>query len=346
MLTGKELILATKPFAKEIRWKSWYYTLSSYILLVAALLGTVFIPNIWGRIACSIFSAGMLARMFIIFHDYQHHSILQKSFLANALFTAFGFYMITPPSIWKRSHDHHHANNAKLFSASIGSFPLMTKQKFMEADKKERFFYLAVRHPLNMFFAYFTTFMFGMCIQSFMSNKRKHWDSLAVLIVHYTIATLLIVYAGFLTYFLTFFLPFFLSHMLGAYLFYAQHNFPGAKYKNNTDWNYSEAALESSSYMPLNPIMRWFTANIGYHHIHHLNSRIPFYRLPEAMAAIPELQNPSTTSLSISDIRACLRLKAWDPETDQMIGYEAMEVIPVKRAARRVERRRRKEVVA
>jgi omega-6 fatty acid desaturase (delta-12 desaturase) len=233
--------------------------------------------------------------------------------------------MITPPSIWKRSHDHHHNNNAKLFSTSIGSFPLMTKKKFLETNKSERFQYLAVRHPLNMFFAYFTTFQFGMCMQSFLSSPRRHWDSLATLILHYTIAVLLIVFVGWETWFLLFFLPFFLSHMLGSYLFYAQHNFPDAIYYNNVDWNYSHAALESSSFMAMGRIGNWITANIGYHHVHHLNSRIPFYRLPEAMAHIPELQRVGKTTLHPSDILKCLRLKVWDPEANKMIGFDEME---------------------
>ncbi len=329
MLSGKELILATKPFAREIRWKSWYHTLSGFVLLIGGILGTLpiwEINNIFIRILSSIFVAVMLSRVFIIFHDYQHHAILQKSAVAKVLFTLFGVYMITPPSIWKRSHDHHHNHNAKLFSASIGSFPIMTKQKFMEADKKERFYYLAVRHPLNMFLAYFTTFMYGMDIQSFLSSPRRHWDSLVVLIIHFSIATFLFIHFGWLTWFLTFFLPFFLSHMLGSYLFYAQHNFPGARYRSNVDWNYADAALESSSFMDMNPVGHWITANIGYHHVHHLNSRIPFYRLPEAMAAIPELQKANRTSLFPSDIIKCLRLKAWDPEQNKMVGYDEMEV--------------------
>jgi len=78
--------------------------------------------------------------------------------------------------------------------------------------------------------------------------------------------------------------------------------------------------LESSSYRKTCPIMRWFTGNIGYHHIHHLNARIPFYRLPETLAAMPELQSPKTTSLSPADIFRCLRLKVWDVETQRMVG--------------------------
>lgn len=326
MLTGKELILATKPFAKEVRWKSWYYTITSFLLLVGSIAGTMLFDMLALRILCSVAAALMLSRMFIIFHDFQHHTILRGSKIADALFTVFGIYMITPPNIWKRSHDHHHAHNAKLFSASIGSYPIMTRQKFIEASKMERFGYLAVRHPINMFFAYFTTFMYGMCVQSFVSSPRRHWDSLAVLILHYTIAVFLFVKFGWLTWFLTFFLPFFLSHMLGAYLFYAQHNFPGVTFKKNADWTYAHAALESSSFMDLNPFMQWVTANIGFHHIHHLNSKIPFYRLPEAMAAIPELQEAKVTTLKPSDIIACLRLKVWDADQNKMIGFDEMNM--------------------
>jgi len=320
MLAGKELILITKPFAKEIRWKSWYYTISTFLLLIASLLSTFFAPYLILKILSSVFAALMLARTFMIFHDYQHHSILRKSPLANLLFSAFGMYILTPASIWKRSHDHHHNNNSKLFSASIGSFPIMTKEKFLKSPEREKKIYLAVRHPLTIFFAYFTMFLYGMCIQSFVNNPRKHWDSLAVVILHIGVSIFLAVYFGPLVWFLTLFLPLFLVHMLGAYLFYAQHNFPGVKFRNNKDWCYEHAAMESSSYMAMNPFMQWATANIGFHHIHHINSKIPFYRLPEAMAAIEELQKATITRLTPIDIYKCLRLKVWDSSQNKMIA--------------------------
>lgn len=319
MLSGKELILATKPFAAEIRWKSWYHTVTAFFLLTASLAGTYFAPYTLLQVLCSIFSALMLARCFMIFHDYQHHSILRKSHIANLIFTAFGMYILTPASIWKRSHDHHHNNNSKLFSASIGSFPIMTKEKFREAPDKEKRIYMAVRHPLTIVFAYFTMFLYGMCLQSFLSSPRRHWDSLAVLILHIGASVFLAVYFGPLTWFLTLFLPLFLVHMLGAYLFYAQHNFPGVVFRSNIEWCYEHAALESSSYMAMNPFMQWATANIGFHHIHHINAKIPFYRLPEAMKKIPELQTSKVTRLTPTDIIKCLRLKLWDARQNKMI---------------------------
>lgn len=326
MLAGKELILATKPFAKEIKWKSWFYTLSTLILLTAAIAGTFTATSVAGKLVFSVLTAALLSRFFIIFHDFQHHTILHRSRTASFIFTVFGAYMITPPSIWKRSHDHHHSHNSKLFSASIGSYPIMTRRKFMEASRSERFAYLAARHPLNMFLAYFTMFLYGMCIQSFISSPRRHWDSLIIVLVHIGIAVFLFAELGWFQWFATFFLPFFLSHMLGAYLFFAQHNFPGVIFRSNKDWNYSKAALESSSFMKMNRVWNWITANIGYHHIHHLNAKIPFYRLPEVMAHFPELQSPVSTTLHPKDIAACLRLKVWDPEQGRMIGFKEMKM--------------------
>ena len=118
-----------------------------------------------------------------------------------------------------------------------------------------------------------------------------------------------------------FLLPLNVAFVTGAYLFYAQHNFEDVKLRGRHEWEFTRAALESSSYMPMGPAMRWFTANIGYHHVHHLNSRIPFYRLPEAMAAIPELQHPGETRLRPRDILACLALKLWDADAQQMVPF-------------------------
>jgi omega-6 fatty acid desaturase (delta-12 desaturase) len=115
---------------------------------------------------------------------------------------------------------------------------------------------------------------------------------------------------------------------LGGYLFYAQHNFPDMHLQPRDKWTFTRAALESSSYMETGPILGWLSGNIGYHHVHHLNPTIPFYRLPEAMAAVPELQHPGKTSLRPADVLACLRLKLWDPALGRMVGWPVDETEP------------------
>ncbi len=322
MRCGKELILATKPFAKEVRSKSWLYTLSTLFFLVAALAGTIFLPHIALKILSSILSGLLIVRMFVIYHDHQHHTILTRSRLANFIMTAFGIYILAPSSIWKRSHDHHHNHNSKLFSASIGSYPVATVEKYRKMTPAEKFGYLAIRHPLNIAMGYFTIFIGGMCCASFLSSPRRHADALLALVLHVAIAAGIIIYFGWQTWLLLFFIPFTIACAIGSYLFYAQHNFPTVTFASNKDWAYDKAALESSSYMVMNPVMAWFTANIGYHHIHHLNSKIPFYRLPEVMQQLPELQQCKTTSLKFREIVACFRLKVWDPEKGKMTGLK------------------------
>lgn len=320
MLTGKQLILATKPFAKEDRTKSWYLTISSFLILAALLFGTVYNFHWSLKLLCSICAGFVIVRIFVIYHDHQHKAILDKSKLADALFTLFGFYVLAPTGIWSASHDYHHKNNSKLFSASIGSYPIYTKQKFERISRGEQFHYLFIRHPLTIVFGYFFTFMYGMCVKSIINRFSKNVDSLIALVLHFAYQFCVFWFLGWQTWVFMCAIPHFISGGLGSYLFYAQHNFPTVTFAGNEEWTYEGAALDSSSYMELSAPLRWATANIGYHHIHHMNSRIPFYRLPEVMAAIPELQNPKRTSLSPKDIMACFRLKVWDFEKQEMVG--------------------------
>ncbi len=321
MRTGRDLILATRPYAQDIPWKSWLYSVST-LLILAAVNTVTFLPiHIGFRIAASIFSGLVIVRMFVIYHDYQHHTILNKSKPATFMFTLFGLYVLAPASIWKRSHDYHHNHNSKLFSASIGSYPIYTKEKFKRCGRLEQISYLAIRHPLTVAFGYIIVFMWGLCLQSFLSKAKQHWDSLIALILHGLFIYATIYFFDWQTMVLAITIPFMIACATGAYLFYAQHNFPGVEFKEDKiEWSYTHAALESSSYMVMNPFWQWVTANIGYHHIHHLNSRIPFYRLPEVMANIPEVQNPKTTTLNPIDIYRCFQLKVWDTQKKQMVG--------------------------
>lgn len=192
----------------------------------------------------------------------------------------------------------------------------------------QKFTYLAVRHPVTIALGYFSMFIIGMCLRSFVSNPKKHFDSLIALVIHITVAVLLFVFIGWQAWFFMFFLPFLIAFAIGAYLFYAQHNFPGVEFYENKNWVYEKAALESSSFMKMNPVMEWFTGNIGYHHIHHLNSKIPFYRLPEVMRHFTELQNCKVTRLTPKAMSACFKLKVWDQESNQMIGVKGLHKMP------------------
>ena len=318
--TGTELILATKPFAVESVGRSWWCVLSTAGLWVAVTAGTLFDVNLLVRLVCSVVSGLLLLRLFVIYHDQQHHAILGKSRLADAFMWVFGVFALSPTSIWRASHNHHHNHNSKIKGSHIGSFPIMTKSHFEKASRSTRRTYLFTRHPLTISLGYVFMFLQGMCLLPFVRKPREHLDCLLALVLHVGIAAALIVFAGWEGWLLAQTIPALVTFGLGSYLFYAQHNFPGVSFYDKDGWTYEKAAMESSSYMKTGKLMAWFTGNIGYHHIHHLNARVPFYRLPEVMAAIPELQRPKLTSLNPFEVLRCLHLKVWDVERQRMVG--------------------------
>lgn len=320
MKTGKELIVATKPFAVDDPAKSWRLFLSAMILFALAVVGTIWNVHIAGQIACSILAGFLMVRVFVIYHDFEHRAILQNSWLAGQFMTFCGMYCLAAPSVWRSSHDYHHHHNSKLRTAHIGSYPIMTREAFDQASRGDRLKYLFARHPLTILFGYFFIFLLGMCVFPFLRNPRRHFDCFVSLLMHVGLGTALFYYLGWQAMVLALIVPQFIASMLGSYLFYAQHNFPAASHQDKVGWTYEGAALESSSFMKMNRLMRWFTANIGYHHIHHLNARIPFYRLPEVMEKMPEVQAPRTTSLNPLEVYRCLRLKVWDTKQEKMVG--------------------------
>ena len=322
MKEEKNLIKATLKFRKENIRLSWFYSVSSIALLLLFIILTLFIPFLFLKYVFSLGITIMIVRSFIIYHDYAHGTILRNSRLAKAIYFTYGIYVLAPINVWKRTHDYHHRHIGKFFKPSIGSYPLYSKEKFKKSSKKNKISYLLIRHPITMLFGYIFTFIFGMCLYPFISNPKKHYDSLISLLFHSLYIITVYHYFDLHTVILVVIIPHFISSALGAYLFYAQHNFPDAKYKSDKDWTYQYSALESSSYLKMNKLMEWITGNIGYHHIHHLNPSIPFYRLKEAMNNIKELQNPKTTTLKIKDIISCLRLKVWNEDLNKMSNYK------------------------
>ena len=318
--SGKELLLATKPFAVDSTIRSWWHVVSTAFFLAAALTGTVINFHWSAKVICSLASGLLMVRMFVIYHDQQHHAILPRSRVAEVLMRLYGLFILSPSSIWRSSHNHHHNHNSKLRGAHIGSFPIMTREQFEKSSPAKRFKYLFMRHPLTIFFGYVFIFLFGMCVYPFFNSPSKHYDSLIAFILHLVLATLVTVFLGAQALLLAVLVPFFIATGLGCYLFYAQHNFPTVKFSDNAGWTYETAALTSSSYMKMNGFMAWVTANIGYHHVHHLNARIPFYRLPEVMEALPELKAAKVTSLHPVEMWRCLRLKVWDVAAQQMVS--------------------------
>lgn len=327
MRTGPELVRASSPFARENVGRSWSLlavTLAVYggfVMLAAA-------APLWPlRLVGSVFAGLTIVRLFIFFHDYAHGAILQSR-AGKAVMPFIGYWTLSAPSVWRQTHDYHHKNTAKIVGASIGSYPIVTVDMWRLMTPSQRRDYRLVRHPLNMAFGYVTVFILGMCGAAFLRAPKVHWHGLLSLVIHFGIMGLVAAAYGADVAIFAVLVPQFIASGAGSFLFYTQHNFPSMQLRGRHDWEYSFAALRSSSMFDMGPVMHWFTGNIGYHHVHHLNHRIPFYRLPEAMAALPELQDPGRTSWRPSDVMACLRLKVWDPAKGRMVSFAEADATP------------------
>jgi acyl-lipid omega-6 desaturase (Delta-12 desaturase) len=320
----QEIVRATLDYLEEDSTKSrvlFWRTLFILIFFLGAATSALPWPV---KASFSVLAGLTLVRLFIFYHDFLHGAIFQDSPFMKWVMWTFGILILNPPNIWKRSHNYHHQKNAQIATASIGSFPVMTISQYENATRFEKLGYRAARSPFNMLFGYFTIFILGMCVSSFVKDPRKHPDSLLALVVHGALIASLWFFCGPSVLIFGLFIPFSISHSLGAYLFYIQHNFPGVELRPRTDWDYLFAALRSSSFMDGSPLTHWFTGNIGYHHVHHLNARIPFYRLPEVMAAIPELQDPIRTSLSLVNIYRSFQGNLWNPTTNKMVRFPSL----------------------
>jgi omega-6 fatty acid desaturase (delta-12 desaturase) len=317
----QDLFKSTLAYGVESVRKSWWVVGSTFLMLLAALLGAAFAPYWPIRLLFSVLSALLLMRAFITYHDHMHNAILSKSRAARWLFRFYAVFALTPPRSWKNSHNFHHGHVGQIDAASVGAFATMTTGMWRDASLVRRIAYRIERHPLTILAGYFTIFFLSVTLLPFLRNPTRHWDSVLVLLGHCSLVVGLWFFAGFDFAFFVVLLPMTIASMLGSYLFFAQHSFEDMRILSADSWSARKAALESSSYLKLNKVMRWFTGNIGYHHIHHLNVRIPFYRLPEVMAAIPELQSPATITLSLKDIIASFQCCLWDEGLQRMISY-------------------------
>lgn len=317
----RELQRATWPFARQTSGQSWRHVASTFALLAGALTGAALAPWWPLRLTASILGALLLVRTFILYHDFMHGAILPGSKWARALFYAYAAVNLTPPRSWRDSHNFHHANVGRVAVPNVGAFPLMTAEMWRRASRGERMRYRVTRHPVTIVFAYLTVFLFSVTLLPLLRRPSRYWDSALSLLAHATVIAALWLIGGFDTLFFALLLPMSMAAALGGYLFYAQHSFPGMRILPDAEWTPFRASLVSSSYLELGPLLRWFTGNIGFHHVHHLNSLIPFYRLPDAMAAIPELQHPSVTSLRPRAMAACFRANLWDEARGRMIDY-------------------------
>jgi omega-6 fatty acid desaturase (delta-12 desaturase) len=276
----------------------------------------------WLTLLLAVPTAGFLVRIFILQHDCGHGASFRRRVTNDWVGRVLGVFTLTPYDVWRRDHAIHHASSGNLGRRGIGDVRTLTVREYLERSRFGKLTYRLYRHPAIMFGAG-PAYLFLLENRLPVGEMRKGWAAwLSTMATNAGIAVLVVAMMWLVGVgpFLMVHLPVvLLAASIGVWLFYIQHQFEETYWDREPDWSVHEAALHGSSYYDLPKILRWFTGNIGVHHVHHLCSRIPFYRLYKVIEDYPELAG--TGRLTVLESLRCLRLTLWDEDSRRLISF-------------------------
>jgi acyl-lipid omega-6 desaturase (Delta-12 desaturase) len=300
-----ELLLTAVPFA--CFWALMWATLSA---------------GYWAGLLLAVPAAAFLVRMFMIQHDCGHGSFFPSRRANDWVGRAIGVLTLTPYDFWRYTHARHHANSGNLDRPHVGGIDTLTVREYHALSRARRLRYRLYRHPLVLFGlgpGYVFVLHYRLPV-GFMRAGRMPWLSTmgtnAAIVILVTAMIWLVGVGPFLLVQLPITL---LAGVIGIWLFYVQHQFEGTAWAHDDAWTFQEAALRGSSHYDLPGVLRWLTANIGVHHVHHLASRIPFYRLPEVLNDHPRLRE--INRLTLRQSFKSVRLTLWDEERRRLVAF-------------------------
>lgn len=296
-------------------------TIIPFILLWAATWWALS-NGYWLGWFLTIPAGGLLLRLFVIQHDCGHGSLFRRRATNDWVGRALSVLTLTPYDSWRKSHAKHHATSGNLGKRGTGDIDTLTVSEYRARPSRQRLWYRLYRNPF-VFFAIGPAFTFILRHRFPMARVSSGWaawlGTLATNAAIGTVAALIIWNIGFGP-FIAIHLPIALiAATAGVWLFYVQHQFEHTVWEHEADWKFHHAALHGSSNYQLPRVLRWFTGNIGIHHVHHLSSRIPFYRLPEVLRFHPVLA--SVNRLSIRQSIAATRLRLWDEDRRRLLSF-------------------------
>jgi omega-6 fatty acid desaturase (delta-12 desaturase) len=315
------------PYQVSDAWRSiWQLanTLIPYFTLWALMFLSLKV-SYWLTLVLSLPTGGFMVRVFIIFHDCGHGSFF-KSKKANEIVGAVtGILTFTPWHRWWHDHAVHHATAGDLDRRGVGDVYVMTVEEYLQAPWWKKAAYRLMRNPFDLF-VIGAPIVFGVTqrIPGRKDGKRERasvwWTNLALVLL----ISLLIWLVGWKAYLLVQAPIFLLGTWTGVWLFYVQHQFEGVYWERHDKWNFFEAGLKGCSFYKLPRLLKWFTGNIGFHHIHHLSARIPNYRLEECYRENPVLQQAKTLTL-LSGFKS-MSLRLYDESNRQLLGWKVLKL--------------------
>ena len=292
------------------------------LCVIWALIWAALDQGYWFAVLLEVPAAGLLVRLFMIQHDCGHGSFFRGRAANDWVGRAIGVVTLTPYDYWRHNHAGHHANSGNLDRRGLGDIDTLTVREFRDQPRWRRVLYRLYRHPIVMF-GVGPAYLFILKHRLPIGLMRGGWTPwLSTMGTNAAIALLVAAMIQLFGYgpFLLVHLPIVvLAASIGVWLFYVQHQFEHAYWSRDESWDFHDAALHGSSHYQLPAVLRWFTANIGVHHVHHLCSRIPCYRLPEVLRDHPQLAGVGRITL-LQSLRT-VRLNLWDEERLQLVSF-------------------------
>lgn len=277
----------------------------------------------WITLLLSVPAAAFTVRLFIIQHDCGHYSFFNSRRLNDWLGNLIGIFTLTPHSYWRYTHNTHHATCGNLQKRGTGDVSVLTVSEYLALSRWKRLAYRIYRNPATLLGVgplYLFVIKYRLPLEMI---RRQPKILIGVMVTNLAIAAMLTSLSlgfGFVDVLLVQAPIVILSSTAGVWLFYVQHQFENTYWRQDKQWEFHEASVMASSYYDLPQPLRWFSADIGIHHLHHLCSRIPNYRLRSCLDELSALQD--LNRIGLRDSLSCFRLRLWDEYSQRLMPFK------------------------
>ncbi|MCE3232883.1 MAG: fatty acid desaturase [Rickettsiaceae bacterium] len=275
----------------------------------------------WLSLILSLFAGSLIIKLFIIQHDCGHGSFFKSNKANDFVGRMLTVFTMTPYGQWAKEHNRHHATAGNLNHRGVGDVTTFTVKEYLNSKKWKRALYRFYRNPLFLFsLGAVGHFIIKQRFAFYKPRRISSWISVMMTNLYIASVIGLLMYFIGPVVFIKLYLPIIIvASSIGTWMFYMQHQFENTYWEPEKSWNYCEAAIRGSSFYNLPKILHWLSGNIGYHHIHHLSSKIPNYNLAKCYNENPVLQN--APSMTLWESRKCLGMALWDEDKKKMIGF-------------------------